>query len=91
MEKPAKLKMHSHDLTRYCGRCRSSQVETTSPPTTPYLDKSRFRGQLTVRPGGRGAFRNGQTHLPTALEASPRVLVAGAGGGFDVYVALPIL
>ena len=29
-------------------------------------------------------------HLPTALEASRRVLVAGAGGGFDVYVGLPI-
>jgi hypothetical protein len=29
-------------------------------------------------------------HLPTALEVSQRVLVAGAGGGFDVYVGLPI-
>ena len=28
--------------------------------------------------------------LPSALEASKRVLVAGAGGGFDVYAGLPI-
>jgi hypothetical protein len=28
--------------------------------------------------------------LPKALEASQRVLVAGAGGGFDVYAGLPI-
>jgi len=29
-------------------------------------------------------------NLPGALEASRRVLVAGAGGGFDVYSGLPI-
>lgn len=29
-------------------------------------------------------------HLPARLEASQRILVAGAGGGFDVYAALPI-
>src|SRR5258707_130594 len=29
-------------------------------------------------------------HLPSALENSQRVLVAGAGGGFDVYAGLPI-
>jgi hypothetical protein len=28
--------------------------------------------------------------LPSALESSQRVLVAGAGGGFDVYAGLPI-
>lgn len=28
--------------------------------------------------------------LPYALESSQRVLVAGAGGGFDVYAGLPI-
>jgi hypothetical protein len=28
--------------------------------------------------------------LPTTLERSQRVLVAGAGGGFDVYAGLPI-
>jgi hypothetical protein len=28
--------------------------------------------------------------LPSVLESSRRVLVAGAGGGFDVYVGLPI-
>lgn len=28
--------------------------------------------------------------LPSALEASHRVLIAGAGGGFDVYCGLPI-
>lgn len=28
--------------------------------------------------------------LPTALEASSAVLIAGAGGGFDVYTGLPI-
>ncbi len=31
-----------------------------------------------------------QLRLPNALEASQRVLVAGAGGGFDVYAGLPI-
>jgi len=29
-------------------------------------------------------------HLPSALEDSRRVLIAGAGGGFDVYAGLPI-
>jgi hypothetical protein len=29
-------------------------------------------------------------HLPQALEQSERVLVAGAGGGFDVYAGIPI-
>jgi len=28
--------------------------------------------------------------LPTSLETSQRILVAGAGGGFDVYAGLPI-
>jgi hypothetical protein len=28
--------------------------------------------------------------LPSAIENSQRVLVAGAGGGFDVYAGLPI-
>jgi hypothetical protein len=31
-----------------------------------------------------------ELRLPTALEHSQRVLVSGAGGGFDVYVGLPI-
>ena len=31
-----------------------------------------------------------QLRLPSAIENSQRVLVAGAGGGFDVYVGLPI-
>jgi len=31
-----------------------------------------------------------QLRLPSALENSQRVLVAGAGGGFDVYAGLPI-
>lgn len=31
-----------------------------------------------------------ELRLPSALEASQRVLVAGAGGGFDVYAGLPI-
>jgi hypothetical protein len=29
-------------------------------------------------------------HLPECLEASQRILVAGAGGGYDVYAGLPI-
>jgi hypothetical protein len=29
-------------------------------------------------------------HLPSAIETSQRILVAGAGGGFDVYAGLPI-
>ncbi len=29
-------------------------------------------------------------HLPAALEGSERILLAGAGGGFDVYAALPL-
>lgn len=29
-------------------------------------------------------------HLPSVLERSQRVLVAGAGGGFDVYAGLPV-
>lgn len=29
-------------------------------------------------------------HLPSALEQCQRVLIAGAGGGFDVYAGLPI-
>jgi hypothetical protein len=31
-----------------------------------------------------------ELHLPSSLENSRRVLVAGAGGGFDVYAGLPI-
>jgi hypothetical protein len=31
-----------------------------------------------------------QLRLPSALENSQRVLVSGAGGGFDVYAGLPI-
>ncbi len=31
-----------------------------------------------------------ELHLPSALERSRRVLVAGAGGGFDVYAGLPV-
>jgi hypothetical protein len=31
-----------------------------------------------------------QLHLPSSLENSQRVLVAGAGGGFDVFAGLPI-
>jgi hypothetical protein len=31
-----------------------------------------------------------ELRLPAALEGSQRVLVAGAGGGFDVYAGLPI-
>jgi hypothetical protein len=31
-----------------------------------------------------------ELHLPSALENSQHVLVAGAGGGFDVYAGLPI-
>ena len=28
--------------------------------------------------------------MPRALESAERILVAGAGGGFDVYAGLPI-
>jgi hypothetical protein len=38
-------------------------------------------------------MNNGQMdrlNLPSALEVSHRVLIAGAGGGFDVYAGLPI-
>ncbi len=31
-----------------------------------------------------------ELHLPSALENSQHMLVAGAGGGFDVYAGLPI-
>jgi hypothetical protein len=31
-----------------------------------------------------------ELRLPSALENSRRVLIAGAGGGFDVYAGLPI-
>lgn len=31
-----------------------------------------------------------QLRLPSELEKCQRVLVAGAGGGFDVYAGLPI-
>jgi hypothetical protein len=31
-----------------------------------------------------------ELHLPSSLENSQRVLVSGAGGGFDVYAGLPI-
>jgi len=31
-----------------------------------------------------------ELRLPASLERSRRVLVAGAGGGFDVYAGLPI-
>jgi len=31
-----------------------------------------------------------ELHLPAGLERSRRILVAGAGGGFDVYAGLPI-
>jgi hypothetical protein len=31
-----------------------------------------------------------ELRLPRALEASRRILVAGAGGGFDVYAGLPV-
>lgn len=31
-----------------------------------------------------------ELRLPSAIENSQRILVAGAGGGFDVYVGLPI-
>jgi hypothetical protein len=31
-----------------------------------------------------------ELRLPVALEASERILIAGAGGGFDVYAGLPI-
>ena len=31
-----------------------------------------------------------ELHLPSAIENSQRILVAGAGGGFDVYAGLPI-
>jgi hypothetical protein len=31
-----------------------------------------------------------QLRLPSSLEASNRILVSGAGGGFDVYTGLPI-
>jgi hypothetical protein len=31
-----------------------------------------------------------ELRLPAALESSQRILVAGAGGGFDVYAGLPI-
>ena len=29
-------------------------------------------------------------HLPSCLEQSERILIAGAGGGFDVYTGLPV-
>jgi len=29
-------------------------------------------------------------HVPAALERCQRILVAGAGGGFDVYTGIPI-
>ena len=31
-----------------------------------------------------------ELHLPSAIEKSQRILIAGAGGGFDVYAGLPI-
>src|SRR5215471_5261811 len=31
-----------------------------------------------------------ELRLPSAIENSQRILVAGAGGGFDVYAGLPI-
>jgi hypothetical protein len=37
-----------------------------------------------------GAFSVDELRLPSALVNSQRVLVAGAGGGFDVYAGLPI-
>ncbi len=38
----------------------------------------------------RGGALMDTLRLPAALEQSQRVLVAGAGGGFDVYAGLPI-
>jgi hypothetical protein len=37
-----------------------------------------------------GTFTMDELRLPSAIENSQRVLVAGAGGGFDVYAGLPI-
>jgi hypothetical protein len=31
-----------------------------------------------------------ELRLPSAIENSQRILVAGAGGGFDVYAGLPV-
>src|SRR5689334_5921401 len=31
-----------------------------------------------------------ELRLPSAIEKSQRILIAGAGGGFDVYAGLPI-
>jgi len=31
-----------------------------------------------------------ELHLPSSLESSQRILVAGAGGGFDVYAGMPV-
>jgi hypothetical protein len=68
------------------------QVRMARPPTNnttigqnPDLEANLPFVLAVEEPSGMGKL-----HLPTALEASPRVLVAGAGGGFDVYVGLLI-
>jgi hypothetical protein len=38
----------------------------------------------------RNNQRMDKLNLPSVLEASERILIAGAGGGFDVYARLPI-
>jgi hypothetical protein len=31
-----------------------------------------------------------ELHLPASLERSTRILIAGAGGGFDLYAGIPL-
>lgn len=73
----------AYKLNAQLRRVRSSHRNALEPPA----------GAALGRAMSSFLMNNGQMdrlNLPSALEVSHRVLIAGAGGGFDVYAGLPI-
>jgi hypothetical protein len=55
---------------------------------TPTIDEMPFTSKMQVC--FSCPFPMDKRRLPSAIENSQRILVAGAGGGFDVYAGLPL-
>ena len=64
------------------------------PGHHPYRLVSRWRNPASVQPSSiippEVAVPMDELRLPSSLESSSRILVSGAGGGFDVYAGIPI-
>jgi hypothetical protein len=59
-------------------------------PVVSHRGVAHLHEQIGGKGGGQGVARLARPRLFTALQGARSVLIAGAGGGFDVYAGLPL-